>query len=119
MNIREMDSAYIAHTYGRANLLAQTGSGATVYDETGKKYIDLGSGIGVNAFAGNRNITSIELPEGIAYIREGAFSGCTALKEINIPASVKAIGDSAFKGCTALKLPLKVKLRFMGSKLFG
>ena len=76
-------------------------------------------GIGVNAFAGNRNITSIELPEGIAYIREGAFSGCTALKEINIPASVKVIGDSAFKGCTALKLPLKVKLRFMGSKLFG
>ena len=50
MNIREMDSAYIAHTYGRANLLAQTGSGATVYDETGKKYIDLGSGIGVNCF---------------------------------------------------------------------
>lgn len=50
MNIREMDSAYIAHTYGRANLLAQTGSGTTVYDETGKKYIDLGSGIGVNAF---------------------------------------------------------------------
>ena len=50
MKIREMDSTYIAHTYGRANLLAQQGSGATVYDETGKKYIDLGSGIGVNAF---------------------------------------------------------------------
>lgn len=50
MQIREMDSTYVAHTYGRASLLAEQGSGAVVYDETGKKYIDLGSGIGVNAF---------------------------------------------------------------------
>ena len=50
MDIRATDSACIAHTYARANLLAETGSGAVIHDETGKRYIDLGSGIGVNAF---------------------------------------------------------------------
>ena len=50
MDIRQTDSQYIAHTYARAPLLAEQGSGAVVRDETGKKYIDLGSGIGVNAF---------------------------------------------------------------------
>ncbi len=50
MDIRQTDSTYIAHTYARAPLLAERGSGALVWDENGKEYIDLGSGIGVNAF---------------------------------------------------------------------
>ena len=50
MDIRQTDSQYIAHTYARAPLLAVRGSGALVWDEDGREYIDLGSGIGVNAF---------------------------------------------------------------------
>ena len=50
MDIRQNDSQYIAHTYARAPLLAERGSGALVWDENGREYIDLGSGIGVNAF---------------------------------------------------------------------
>ncbi len=50
MDIRETDSTYIAHTYARAPLVAVRGEGALVWDEDGKEYIDLGSGIGVNAF---------------------------------------------------------------------
>ena len=50
MDIKAMDATYIAHTYGRANLLAEQGLGTVVYDEAGKRYIDLGSGIGVNVF---------------------------------------------------------------------
>ena len=50
MDIKVKDKQYIANTYARANLVVASGKGATIYDADGKKYIDLGSGIGVNAF---------------------------------------------------------------------
>lgn len=50
MNIKELDNQYIAHSYGRFDVCLTNGKGSTFYDEDGKKYIDLGSGIGVTAF---------------------------------------------------------------------
>lgn len=40
---------YIMSTYSRFNVALESGKGATAYDQDGKKYIDFGSGIGVNA----------------------------------------------------------------------
>lgn len=50
MNTKELDNEYVAHSYGRFDVCLTEGSGSTLYDESGKKYIDFGSGIGVNAF---------------------------------------------------------------------
>ncbi len=50
MNIFEIDKEYIANTYARFPLQLVKGKGALVYDEKGKEYIDLGTGIAVNAF---------------------------------------------------------------------
>lgn len=50
MKTEEMDAAYIAHTYGRYPAVLVKGQGVEVWDEKGKKYIDLTSGIGVNIF---------------------------------------------------------------------
>lgn len=50
MNTKELDNKYIAHTYGRFDVVLKNGKGSTLYDENGKKYIDFGSGIGVTAF---------------------------------------------------------------------
>ncbi len=50
MNTKELDAKYIAHTYGRFPLEIVSGKGSLVYDETGKEYIDLGTGIAVNTF---------------------------------------------------------------------
>lgn len=50
MNIQEIDKKYIANTYARFDLQLVYGKGSLVYDETGKEYIDLGTGIAVNAF---------------------------------------------------------------------
>jgi acetylornithine/N-succinyldiaminopimelate aminotransferase len=50
MNTKELDNEYIAHTYGRFDVVLTEGKGSTIYDENGKKYIDFGSGIGVTAF---------------------------------------------------------------------
>jgi len=49
MNTKELDSEYIIGTYKRQDVVLTKGRGAVVFDETGKKYIDFGSGIGVNS----------------------------------------------------------------------
>ena len=50
MNIQTLDSTYIAHTYGRFPLALTRGKGSLVYDESGKEYIDMATGIAVNTF---------------------------------------------------------------------
>ena len=50
MNLKEADKQYIANTYARFPVELVSGKGSLVYDETGKEYIDMGSGIGVTAF---------------------------------------------------------------------
>lgn len=48
--VMELDRAYVAGTYNRFPVQIVKGKGSIVYDETGKAYIDMGSGIGVTAF---------------------------------------------------------------------
>ena len=48
MNIKEKDSLYIAGTYARFDVEIVKGKGALLYDDNGKEYIDMGSGIAVN-----------------------------------------------------------------------
>ena len=50
MNTKELDNEYVAHSYGRFDVVLDKGKGSTLYDENGKEYIDFGSGIGVTAF---------------------------------------------------------------------
>ena len=49
MDIFQIDNTYIAPTYARFPLQLVHGKGSLVYDEKGKEYIDLGTGIAVNA----------------------------------------------------------------------
>ncbi len=48
MNIKELDNKYIAGTYARADVVFVSGKGSLLFDDEGKEYIDLGSGIAVN-----------------------------------------------------------------------
>ena len=50
MSITENDKQYIANTYARFPVELVSGKGAILKDSEGKEYIDLGSGIAVNAF---------------------------------------------------------------------
>ncbi len=50
MDTKTLDSQYVAHTYARFPLEIVSGKGAVVVDDTGKEYIDLGTGIAVNVF---------------------------------------------------------------------
>ena len=49
MTTKEKDLKYIMHTYGRYDVALKSGKGAVAYDENGKRYIDVSSGIGVNS----------------------------------------------------------------------
>ena len=48
-NIQSRDQEYVVHSYGRFPVAIEKGKNAVCYDFDGKKYIDMTSGIGVNA----------------------------------------------------------------------
>ena len=50
MDIKAMDKQYVANTYNRFPLTVVKGKGSLVWDDNGKEYIDLGTGIAVNTF---------------------------------------------------------------------
>ncbi len=50
MDIKALDAAYVAGTYKRFPVEIVSGKGSVVWDENGKEYIDLGSGIAVTSF---------------------------------------------------------------------
>ncbi len=55
MTIKEIDKEYIAPTYARFPICLMHGDGSLVYDDAGKEYIDLGTGIAVNTFGYSDN----------------------------------------------------------------
>lgn len=50
MSIIELDNKYVANTYARFPIELVSGKGSKLYDDAGKEYIDMGTGIGVNVF---------------------------------------------------------------------
>ena len=50
MSIIELDKQYVANTYNRFPVAIVRGKGAECWDADGKRYIDMGTGIGVTAF---------------------------------------------------------------------
>ncbi|MBQ8352748.1 MAG: aminotransferase class III-fold pyridoxal phosphate-dependent enzyme [Clostridia bacterium] len=50
MSFKQKDKQYIANTYGRFDLHLVSGKGSFVYDDEGKEYVDMATGIAVNTF---------------------------------------------------------------------
>ena len=59
--------------------------------------------IGIGAFVGCKNLTSISLPSSIKSIDRAAFMECTALTEVTIPRGVEIVDEFAFYKCSGLK----------------
>lgn len=53
MNTKFLDKTYISNTYKRFDVVFTHGSGALLFDDQGKEYIDLSGGIAVNTFGIN------------------------------------------------------------------
>lgn len=54
-------------------------------------------------FEGCENLISVKLPDSLEIINRDAFSKCSNLTQINIPASCKEIGEFAFFQCEKLE----------------
>lgn len=62
----------------------------------------------IGAYAlSNTGLKTIQIPQSVCTIGEGAFSGCTQLDGIEIKENIKSIPDKLFQGCERLK---KIKL---------
>ena len=65
------------------------------------------------------NLVSIEIPEGIKEIIDGAFSQCVNLQKVRMTDSVSRIGNSAFVYCMALNdIKLSINIESIGNFAF-
>ncbi|MCF0121575.1 MAG: leucine-rich repeat domain-containing protein, partial [Oscillospiraceae bacterium] len=58
--------------------------------------------IGESAFAANRAVQTVVIPEGVTAIGAYAFECCTQLGEVTLPSTLRSIGEGAFNGCMLL-----------------
>ena len=86
MNIFEKDSRYIANTYARFPVALTSGKGSLVYDESGKEYIDLSTGIAVNTFGFSDDVWVKAVTEQLSKIQHASnlyyTAPCAELAEI-------------------------------------
>ena len=76
-------------------------------------------GIAAGAFADNRNITSLVLPDTLKEIESRAFSHCVNLGSVTFGSGLEVIGERAFEYCTHLpELNLPEGLVTMGDYAF-
>jgi len=76
------------------------------------------TGISVDAFAGNKDIVAVYLPDSVTEIPAGAFKDCTSLKKV-VGKNIKSIGTKAFQNCTSLNdYTVTSSVEKLGSKAF-
>lgn len=87
----------------------ETEDGAVLKKYHGKENVvtvpEMGQGtvcIGRYAFAENRNLEEVFLPDGVRVIDRHAFYNCRRLSKISVPGGLKSVEDGAFKNCEGL-----------------
>ena len=75
--------------------------------------------IGFYAFNDCKNITDIEIPDGVTAIGNYAFNNCSGLTSINLPKQLTTIGKYGFARCSNLKeVVIPEGVTFIGQRAF-
>lgn len=71
-------------------------------------------------FKGNKDVKSVEIPQGITSIGESAFESCTNLSEVVFADNsiLKTIGKAAFKGASFNKINIPASVTSIGNYAF-
>lgn len=76
--------------------------------------------IGYGAFSGCKELTTINIPQGVTSIGDMAFNNCIGLTIVNMPQGVKSIGEAAFSDCTSLNsISLPQEMVNIGDRAFS
>ena len=59
--------------------------------------------IEISAFADNKTMKTVTIPEGITLLEAGAFANCRNLESVKLPSTLKEIQYGAFQNCVSLK----------------
>ena len=86
-----------------------------VPEEINGRYV---GSIGKNVFKDNKTITSIELPDHLYSIGDGAFDGCENLQTVN-STGITEIGAHAFCGCKSLENISLTGIKSVGDYAFS
>ena len=86
-----------------------------VPEEINGRYV---GSIGKNVFKDNKTITSIELPDHLYSIGDGAFEGCENLQTVN-STGITEIGAHAFCGCKSLENITLTGIKSVGDYAFS
>ena len=85
--------------------------------------LEIGDGIetiGKDAFRHNLNLTNVKLPNTLLHIGETAFRNAENLPSITIPNSVLTIGDEAFAQCRVLtEITIPANVTYIGRSAFN
>ncbi|MFI3205660.1 MAG: acetylornithine/succinylornithine family transaminase [Clostridia bacterium] len=118
--IKNKDSEYVLHSYGRVNVAIESGHGSTAIDVNGKEYIDFTSGIGVNSlgYSNEKWAKAVsDQAQKIQHISNYYISPvATKLAETLSKASGMARMFFANSGCEANECAIKVARKFGTSK---
>ncbi len=72
------------------------------------------------AFAGNKQVKSIQIPETVTAIGEGAFEACVELESVNLPSNITMIRSYTFNGCKSLKeITIPAGVYYIGEEAFA
>ena len=69
------------------------------------------------AFRGQENLLSVEIPSSVKIIGDSAFWSCESLSSIILNEGLEEIGDSAFYGCVTQNITIPSTVKAMGSNI--
>src|SRR5712671_6296952 len=92
---------YTDHGNGTCAIAGYTGPGGAVTIPSSIAGLTV-VGIGLDAFAGNGNLTSVTIPDSVITIGDKSFIHCWSLTSVSIGNGVTSIENYAFYYCTSL-----------------